>query len=245
MGKPQLSHGEQIKLSSDKSTIVKQLGNNEEYGKALPLLTIAQCSKLPSLCAVSLVVCIQEVSGPRNRATEGGDRPVSNLLVAFEDRKIDVAFWGRKLANAMGHSKSGDVYRLDWMTILPLGQNLFKFVSNRGTNVEQVHGADADKVRGAVHDTLVSMSPQFGFSRSEKMKLRAPACPCLSSLIFGKQTLAKTTRTLTKAQLSSHVVVSRIRARSATAAAICRTTTAALSARKPHRATVHALATAK
>ena len=166
-------HGKQIKLSYDKSTVVNQLINNEEYGKALPLLTIAQCSKLPSLCAISLVVCIQEVSGPHNRATEGGDRPVSNLQVAFEDRKIDIAFGGHKLANAMGQSKSGDVYRLDWMTLVPLGQNLFKLVSNSGTKVQQVHGADADNVRDAVKDTLVSMSPQFGLSRSEKMKLRA------------------------------------------------------------------------
>ena len=164
-------HGKQIKLSYDKSTVVKKLDNNEKYGKALPLLTIAECSKLPSLCAISLVVCIQEVSGPHNRATEGGDKPVSNLQVAFEDRKIDTAFWGHKLANAMGQSKTGDVYRLDWMTLMPLGQNLFKLVSNSGTEVEQVHGADAENVRDAVKDTLVSMSPQFGLSRSEKMNL--------------------------------------------------------------------------
>ena len=117
------------------------------------------------------MVCIREVSGPYNRATEVGDKPVSNLQVAFEDRKIDTAFWGHKLANAMGQSKTGDVYRLDWMTLVPLGQNLFKLVSNSGTKVEQVHGADADNVRDAVKDTLVSMSPQFGLTRSEKMKL--------------------------------------------------------------------------
>ena len=62
-------HGKQIKLSYDKSTVVKKLNNNEKYGNTLPLLTIAECSKLPSLCAISLVVCIQEVSGPHNRAT--------------------------------------------------------------------------------------------------------------------------------------------------------------------------------
>ena len=209
-GKTTVFHGKQIKLSYDKSTVVKKLNNNEKYGKALPLLTIAECSKLPSLCAISLVVCIQEVSGPHNRATEGGDKPVSNLQVAFEDRKIGTAFWGHKLANAMGQSKTGDVYRLDWMTLVPLGQNLFKLVSNSGTEVEQVHGADAENVRDAVKDTLVSMSPQFGLSRSEKMNLRA-------SRVF----------------------------ESATAPAVCRTTTAALSARKPLRATVHALTTAQ
>ena len=172
-GKTTVFHGKQIKLSYDQSTVVKKLDNNEKYGKALPLLTIADCSRLPSLCAISLVVCIQNVSGPHNRATDGGDRPVSNLQVAFEDRKIDTAFWGQKLANAMGQSKTGDVYRLDWMTLMPLGQNLFKLVSNSGTKVEQVHGADAENVRDAVKDTLVSMSPQFGLSRSEKMKLSA------------------------------------------------------------------------
>ena len=117
------------------------------------------------------VVCIQKVSGPHNRATEGGDKPVSNLQVAFEDRNIDAAFWGHNLANASGQSKTGDVYRLDWMTLVPLGQNLFKLVSNSGTAVEQVHGAEEKNVRDAVKDTLVSMSPQFGLSRDEKMKL--------------------------------------------------------------------------
>ena len=51
---------------------------------------------------------------------------------------------GTQLANAMGQSKTGDVYRLDWMTLVPLGQNLFKLVSNSGTEVEQVHGAGAE-----------------------------------------------------------------------------------------------------
>ena len=177
-------HGKQIKLSYDKSSVVKKLNNNEEYGKALPLSTSAQCLKLPSLCAISLVVCAQEVSGPHNRATGKGDQAVSNLQVAFEDGKTDTAFWGHKLANAMGESKTGDVYRLDWMTLVPLGQNPSKLVSKSGTEVQQVHGADAENVRDAV-----------------------------------------------KAQLSSHVVFSRNRAQSATAAAVCRTTTAALSAR--------------
>ena len=170
-GKTTVFHGKQIKLSYDKETVVKKLDNNEKYGKALPLLTIADCSKLQSLCAISSVVCIQNVSGPHNRATDGGDRPVSNLQVAFEDRKIDTAFWGHKLANAMGQCKTGDVYRFDWMTLVSLGQNLFKLVSNSGTEVEQVLGAEAENVRDAVKDNLVSMSPQFGLTRSEKMKL--------------------------------------------------------------------------
>ena len=119
------------------------------------------------------MVCIQEVSGPPNRAADGGDKLVPNLQVAFEYRKIDTAFWGHKLANAMGQAKKGDVYLLDWISLVPLGNNLFKFVSNSGTEVEQVHGTDAENVRGAVTDTLVSMSPQFGLSRSEKIKLPA------------------------------------------------------------------------
>ena len=96
-GETTVFHGKQIKLSYDKSTVVKKLNNDEKYGKALPLLTLAECSKLPSPCAIFLVARIQDVSGPRSRATEGGDRPVSNLQVAFEDRKIDTAFWGTSL----------------------------------------------------------------------------------------------------------------------------------------------------
>ena len=73
----------------------------------------------------------------------------------------------------MGLPKTGDVYRLDWMTLVSQGQNLFKLVSNGGTEVEQVKGDDAEKVRDEVKDTLVYMSPQFGMSRSEKMNLKA------------------------------------------------------------------------
>ena len=172
-GKTTVFHGKQVKLSYDKSTIVTKLDDNEKYGKELPQLTIAECSNLASLCAISLVVCIQTVSGPTDRAVEGGVKPVSNLQVAFDDRKIDTAFWGPKLANTMGHSKPGDVYHLNWMTLVPLGQNKFKLTSNSGTEVKQIHGADADKIRHSVKETLVSMSPQFVVTRDEKMMLRA------------------------------------------------------------------------
>ena len=172
-GKTTVFHGKQIKLSYDKNTLVKKLEDKEKYGKALPLLTIADVSKLASMCAISLVVCVQETSGPHNRPIDGGSKPVLNLQVAFEDRKLDAAFWGHKLATQMGRAKKGDVYRFDWITLVPLGQKLIKLVSNSGTQVEQVHGADAENVRDAVKDTLVSMSPQFGFNRSEKMMLSA------------------------------------------------------------------------
>ena len=172
-GKTTVFHGKQIKLSYDTSTVVKKVDNNDKYGKALPLLTIATCSKLQCACAISLLVCIQNSSGLHIRTTDGGDKPVCNLQVAFEDRKIDTAFWGHKLAHEMSQSKPGDVYRLDWMTLVPMGENLFKLVSNSGTKVEKVEGTDAESVRDAVKDTLVSMSPQFGITRSEKMKLNA------------------------------------------------------------------------
>lgn len=171
--KTTMCHGKQIKLPYDKLTVVKTLDNKDAYSNALPLSTIAPCPKLPSRCVVSLVVCIQEVSGPHNRPTDGGDKPASNLQVAFEDRNIGTAFWGHKLANAMGQSKKRDVYRRDWISLVPLGNNLFKLVSNSGTEVEQVPGTDAETVRGAVTDTLVSMSPQFGVGRSEQIKLPA------------------------------------------------------------------------
>ena len=98
---------------------------------------------------------------------------MSNLQVAFEDRKIDTAFWGHKLATAMGQSKTGAVYRLDWMTPVSAGHHLFKLVSNNGTQVEQLHGPDTQIVRSVVKNALLSRSPPFGLSRSEKMNLKA------------------------------------------------------------------------
>jgi hypothetical protein len=63
------------------------------------------------------------------------------------------------------------VYRIDWVTLVPLGQNLFKLVSNGGTQVKQLNGSSGDDARDALSDTLVVMSPQFGTSRSDKLKL--------------------------------------------------------------------------
>ena len=130
-GRTTVFHGKQIKLSYDQSTIVKKLDNNEKYGKALPLLTLAECSRLPSLCAISLVACIQNVSGPCNRASEGGDRPVSNLQVAFEDRKIDTAFWRQKLANLMKE------------TLVPMGSPQFFFTRFEKMKLSRAWGAAA------------------------------------------------------------------------------------------------------
>ena len=101
-GKTTVFHGKQIKLSYDKFTIVKKLDNEENYSKALPLLTIADCSKLPSVCAISLLVCIHKVSGPFNRTTEGGERAVSNLQVAFEDRQIETSLLGAQACECDG-----------------------------------------------------------------------------------------------------------------------------------------------
>ena len=53
-GRTTVFHGKQIKLSYDKSTEVKKLNNNENYGKALPLLTIAECSKPVSYTHLTL-----------------------------------------------------------------------------------------------------------------------------------------------------------------------------------------------
>ncbi len=170
-GKTTVFHGKAIKLSYDKTTIVKKLSDDDKYGKTLPLLTIADVAKLASMCAISLEVCIQEASGPHSRKTDDGDKLVTNLKVAFEDREIDAAFWGHKLATEMSHAKTGDVYRFDWITLMPLGQGRFKLISNGGTQVEQVLGTSADNIRAAVSNDLVSMSPQFGMSRSEKLKL--------------------------------------------------------------------------
>ena len=112
-GQTKVFHGNQLKLAYDKLTIVTKLDDNEKYAKELPQLAIAECSNLASVCAISLVVCVQTVAGPLNRDVEGGVKAVSNLQVAFDDRKIDCAFWGDKLENTMGHSKAGDVYHLN------------------------------------------------------------------------------------------------------------------------------------
>ena len=170
-GKTIVFCGKRIKLSFDKETVVKKVENNEKYGDELPLLKIAECSKLSANCAVCLLVCVQSVSGPHNRRIDGIEKPVSNLQVACEGTQIDAAFWGHQLATEMGEAKRGDVFRFKWMTLLPLNKHLFKLTSNSGTQVERVEGGEAEKFRGEVNDTLTSMSPTYGVTRAEKMNL--------------------------------------------------------------------------
>ena len=55
----------------------------------------------------------------------------------------------------------------------PTCRSLSKIGRSEDRKIEQVHGADAENALDAVKDTLVSMPPQFGLSRSEKMNLRA------------------------------------------------------------------------
>ena len=77
----------------------------------------------------------------------------------------------------MGEYQTGDVYHLEWMTLVPVRENLFKLVSNSGPDVGDIHGANAENVRASVKDTLVLMSPQFGLSRCEQMKLSTARVP--------------------------------------------------------------------
>ena len=70
----------------------------------------------------------------------------------------------------MGESKTGDVWRFDWITLLPVGQNLFKLVSNSGTLVEQVHGTEAENVRdwGEGHFGIHVAAVQFESLREDE-----------------------------------------------------------------------------
>ena len=174
-GKTTGFHSKQIKAAYDRQTIVKHLDDDHKFGKALPLTTLTECNQLPTLCAVSLIVVIQDAQATVNRPTEGGQKPVSNCIVALEGLKIDAAFWGDQLANTMGKSKKGDVYRLDWITLVVQAaenaRKLLKLTSNQGTKVELLQGTDAENVRNAVQDNLISMSPQYRMSRDDKLKL--------------------------------------------------------------------------
>ena len=173
-GKTTVFHSKQIKLAYDRSTVVKPLDNNNDYATALPLLTMPELPKLSTYCAMSLIVCIQTVNAPQLRDTEGGSKKaVANLVVAFQQKKIDVAFWGDDLAKTMSESKKGDVYRLDWITLVVVTKDLFKLVSNSGTKVEQLQGTDADTVRAGLHENLESMSPQYYLTRGDKLNLPA------------------------------------------------------------------------
>ena len=83
-GRSTVYHGKQIKMTFDRSTVVKKIENNEKYGTALPLVTLATCSNLVSICTISLVVCIQTVSGRSLSKTGRSTLPFGGRSWLFE-----------------------------------------------------------------------------------------------------------------------------------------------------------------
>ena len=165
-------HSKQIKLAYDTTTFVQKREDNESFANSLPLLTIQELPKLASYCAMSLVACIETVNEKKMRPTDGVSKPVVNLQVAFKDQKIDAAFWGEHLANAVSQCTKGEVYRFDWMTLVIVEpKKSFKLVSNNGTKVERLTGTEADSVRDGIEENLTSMSPQYHMTREDKLKL--------------------------------------------------------------------------
>ena len=86
-------------------------------------------------------------------------------------RRWTLPLGGHRVANPMGEYQTGDVYHLEWITLVPVRENLFKLVSNSGADVGYMHGANAENIRAAVKDTLVVMSPEFGRSRCVQMNV--------------------------------------------------------------------------
>jgi len=135
-GKSTVFYSKQIKMAYDRNTVIKHLQEESRYGKEFPGLQISDIAQIADVCAISLIVCVDEAAEPTARNVDGVEKTVTNLKVAFGDRKIDAAFWGIRLAQEMATAKRGDVYRFDWMTLMPQGQGMFKLTTSGGAQMQ-------------------------------------------------------------------------------------------------------------
>ena len=184
-GKTTVFHTKRIKMCFDKNTDVKKRPDDKKFPHALPLLDFQDIPNMHTMCTISVQACVQEAAVPVPRPVDGGQKMVTNLKVALGDKEIEAAFWGDELAKEMGQAQPGDVYRFDWITLVPHGQDLFKLASNGGTFVKKITGAEADLTRASVAADIVSLSPQFRQTRQQK--LARPTCRVSLSFVSHMQ----------------------------------------------------------
>ena len=59
-GKSTVFHGKQVKMAFDRMAVVKKIDEDSRYAKEFPKLEVAEIAQLAAVCAISLIVCIEE-----------------------------------------------------------------------------------------------------------------------------------------------------------------------------------------
>ena len=101
---------------------------------------------------------------------QGTSKKVCNLQVASGDKAMSAAFWDEELATQMSAATAGQVFRLDYFTLVPEGNGCYKLTSNTASRVALQDGAGAEAVRAGLSAKVDTMSAVYGKSRDDKMK---------------------------------------------------------------------------
>ncbi|CAE8644736.1 unnamed protein product, partial [Polarella glacialis] len=160
-----------VKMCLDVATKMTVCEEDASYPTELPLLPeVKDAAAVSGACMISMVVAVN-VAGEVTEPTigPGVTKKLCNLKVATGNEGMSAAFW-EPMASQMAQASVGEVFRLDWMTLVPEGNGMFKISSAAHSTSRLQTGDAADSVRSALATDVESMSATYGRSRAEKLK---------------------------------------------------------------------------
>ena len=170
-GRTTVYFDKELKMSFDKDTIVKKAAEDASFPTELPALPdVKHAQSLTEACLISIAVAVHQAGKVTEVTVQGTSKKVCNLQVASGDKAMSAAFWDEELATQMSHATAGEVFRLDYFTLVPEGNGCYKLTSNTASRVELQAGAGAEAVRAGLSDKVDTMSAVYGKSRDDKMK---------------------------------------------------------------------------
>ncbi len=172
-GKTLVFYDSAIKCSWDTKTKVEAAEDDSEYPMDFPALPDMQAAtSVKSACMIAIVAAITEAGTAQERnMPAGGTKLVANLKVATGNTTITAAFW-ESLAQQMGASTVGQVYRIGWAMLKPEGGGKYSLGSVTATTVALQEGDLAAGVSDnlAQSGAMVNMSTSYSLSFQDKMK---------------------------------------------------------------------------
>ena len=170
-GRTTVHFDKELKMSFDKDTIVKKAAEDASFPTELPALPdVKHAQSLTEACLISIAVAVHQAGKVTEVTVQGTSKKVCNLQVASGDKAMSAAFWDEELATQMSHATAGEVFRLDYFTLVPEGNGCYKLTSNTASCVELEAGAGAEAVRAGLSDKVDTMSAVYGKSCDDKLK---------------------------------------------------------------------------
>ncbi|CAE8689896.1 unnamed protein product [Polarella glacialis] len=160
-----------VKMCLDAATKKTVCEEDATYPTELPLLPeVKDAAAVSGACMISMVVAAN-VAGQVTEPSigPGVTKKVCNLKVATGSKGMSASFW-EPMAMQMAQASVGEVFRLDWMTLVPEGNGMFKISSASHSTSRLQTGDAADTARSALATDVESISATYGRTRAEKLK---------------------------------------------------------------------------